>query len=77
MPLLVITATGDEFFAPDDSYFYFNDLPDAGHKYLRLLPNTEHTTRIGTLQKLSGPDSTETMRAFYLATMKGQIINFI
>jgi len=71
MPLLVITATGDEFFAPDDSYFYFNDLPDSGHKYLRLLPNTEHTTRIGTLQKLSGPDSTETMRAFYLATMKG------
>ena len=26
MPILVITATGDEFFAPDDSYEYFDKL---------------------------------------------------
>ena len=26
MPILVITATGDEFFAPDDSYEYFDML---------------------------------------------------
>jgi len=26
MPILVISATGDEFFAPDDSYEYFDKL---------------------------------------------------
>ena len=42
MPILSITATGDEFFAPDDTYLYFDQL--LGPKYLRILPNIEHTT---------------------------------
>jgi PhoPQ-activated pathogenicity-related protein len=41
MPKLVVNATGDEFFVPDSSQFYFDDLPPE--KYLRYLPNTGHS----------------------------------
>ena len=40
MPKIVISATGDEFFQPDDSYNWFNEMP--GQTYVRLLPNSEH-----------------------------------
>ncbi|XP_072181379.1 autocrine proliferation repressor protein A-like [Diadema setosum] len=43
MPKLIITAGSDEFFLPDDSYYYFNDLP--GPKYLSITPNDEHELR--------------------------------
>ena len=35
MPKLVIDAGGDEFFLPDDNYYFWNDMP--GPKYLRLV----------------------------------------
>ncbi|XP_041364388.1 autocrine proliferation repressor protein A-like [Gigantopelta aegis] len=41
MPKLVISATGDEFFLPDDSHYYYKDL--IGPKYLRIVPNAEHS----------------------------------
>jgi PhoPQ-activated pathogenicity-related protein len=41
MPKLVINAAGDEFFVPDSSQFYFDDL--LGEKFLRYLPNTGHS----------------------------------
>ena len=40
MPKFIINDTGDEFFLPDSSQFYFADLP--GVKYLRYVPNVEH-----------------------------------
>ena len=40
MPKMVISATGDEFFSPDDSYAWFDNM--QGKTYLRLLPNAEH-----------------------------------
>ncbi len=40
MPKYLIHASGDEFFLPDSSRFYFDDLP--GPKYLRYVPNTGH-----------------------------------
>ena len=40
MPKIVISATGDEFFQPDDSYNWFDEMP--GKTYVRLLPNAEH-----------------------------------
>ena len=33
MPKLVIAATGDQFFLPDDSHFFWDDLPEP--KYLK------------------------------------------
>lgn len=40
MPKYLIHASGDEFFLPDSSRFYFDDL--RGPKYLRYVPNTGH-----------------------------------
>ena len=40
MPKMVISATGDEFFSPDDSYAWFDNM--KGKTFLRLLPNAEH-----------------------------------
>lgn len=41
MPKLIINSTGDEFFVPDSSKYYFSDLPGT-QNYLRYIPNTGH-----------------------------------
>jgi PhoPQ-activated pathogenicity-related protein len=43
LPKLLINACGDQFFLPDSSQFYFDDLP--GVKFLRYIPNTDHSLR--------------------------------
>lgn len=68
MPKMVISATGDEFFAPDDSYAWFDELTKTGPTYLRLLPNAEH----GMIppQGLSSKSIAHGIRAFHLAVHK-------
>ena len=61
MPKYVINATGDQFFLPDSSQFYYDDL--KGEKYLRYVPNTNHS--------LHGSDARESMQAFYEAILTG------
>jgi PhoPQ-activated pathogenicity-related protein len=39
-PALIVSASGDEFFLPDDSRSFFPDL--VGPKYLQMLPNSSH-----------------------------------
>ncbi len=41
MPKLILNSAGDEFFVPDSSRFYFQDLPGE-QNYLRYIPNTGH-----------------------------------
>jgi PhoPQ-activated pathogenicity-related protein len=41
MPKLIVNASGDEFFLPDSSQFYFDQLPQE--KYLYYVPNTSHS----------------------------------
>jgi PhoPQ-activated pathogenicity-related protein len=41
IPKLIINSSGDEFFVPDSSQFYFSDLPGT-QNYLRYIPNTGH-----------------------------------
>ncbi|XP_048760078.1 autocrine proliferation repressor protein A-like isoform X1 [Ostrea edulis] len=41
IPKFIITTGGDEFFQPDDARYYFDQL--EGPKYLRKLPNAEHS----------------------------------
>jgi PhoPQ-activated pathogenicity-related protein len=57
MPKLLINATGDLFFLPDSSRFYFDDLPPE--KHLRYLPNSGHS--------IGGTDALDTLLAFYWA----------
>src|SRR5262249_45977380 len=40
IPKFVVNSTGDQYFPPDSSKFYFGDL--QGVKYLRYVPNTKH-----------------------------------
>ena len=57
MPKLILNASGDQFFLPDSSQFYFRDLP--GTNYLRYVPNADHS--------LKGTDAYETVMVFYNA----------
>src|SRR5581483_12375694 len=55
MPKFILNATGDQFFCPDSSQFYFDGLP--GEKHLRYVPNADHSLR--------DSDAVESIVAFY------------
>jgi len=57
MPKFLMNSAGDQFFLPDSSQFYFDDLP--GVKYLRYVPNSDHG--------LKGTDAAESVAAFHYA----------
>src|SRR5258706_3158554 len=61
MPKYMINASGDQFFLPDGSQFYYDNLPDE--KHLRYVPNAKHN--------LAGSDATESILAFYQAIVSG------
>jgi PhoPQ-activated pathogenicity-related protein len=61
MPKYIVNAAGDQYFTPDSSKFYSDDLP--GVKYLRYVPNANHSLR--------GSDAIESIGAFALAILKG------
>jgi PhoPQ-activated pathogenicity-related protein len=62
MPKFLINASGDQFFLPDSSQFYFDDLP--GVKYVRYVPNADHS--------LKGSDARESLLACYNAVLYQQ-----
>ncbi|MCU1328264.1 MAG: PhoPQ-activated pathogenicity-related protein [Bryobacterales bacterium] len=62
MPKYIVNSAGDQYFLPDSSQFYFGDLP--GEKYLRYVPNTDHSLR--------GSDALQTVAAFYDAVNQGR-----
>jgi len=41
MPKFIVNSSGDQFYTPDSSRFYFDDLP--GEKYLRYAENADHS----------------------------------
>jgi PhoPQ-activated pathogenicity-related protein len=61
MPKLIVNASGDQFFLPDSSQFYFDDLP--GENHLRYVPNTDHS--------LGKSDALESIHAFYASIVTG------
>jgi PhoPQ-activated pathogenicity-related protein len=61
-PKLLINACGDQFFLPDSSRFYFDDLP--GPKFLRYIPNTDHS--------LKNSDASATLAAWHHALITGR-----
>ena len=62
MPKLVLNASGDQFFLPDSSQFYWDDL--EGPKSLRYVPNADHG--------LGGSDGLESVIAFYSLLLQGR-----
>ena len=62
MPKYIVNASGDQFFLPDSSKFYFDRL--KGEKYLRYVPNAEHS--------LKGTDAPQSIAAFYVTLLSGK-----
>jgi PhoPQ-activated pathogenicity-related protein len=65
LPKFIINASGDQFFVPDSSQFYFKDLP--GVKYLRYVPNADHS--------LKGSDAWTTLPATPRSSMEPSFPN--
>lgn len=63
-PKLITSTGGDEFFMVDDSKYYFDEL--KGPKYLRMMPNAEHSCAGHEISLLFG------IRAFYLSVMNNK-----
>ena len=61
MPKLMVYASGDQFFLPDSSQFYFDKL--KGENHLRYEPNADHS--------LDKTDALENVQAFYASVVKG------
>jgi PhoPQ-activated pathogenicity-related protein len=61
MPKLIINAAGDQFFLPDSSRFYFDQLP--GEKHLLYEANADHS--------LKGTGAPGSLTAFYQAIING------
>ena len=62
MPKFIVNATGDEFFCPDSSQFYYDCF--QGEKHLRYVPNASHSLR--------GSDALESIVAFYQMLLAGK-----
>jgi PhoPQ-activated pathogenicity-related protein len=62
MPKFIVNATGDQYFCPDSSRFYFEDL--KAEKHLCYVPNTDHSLR--------GSDALECIAAFYQMVLAGK-----
>jgi len=61
MPKYMINASGDQFFLPDGSQFYYPGLQEE--KHIRYVPNAKHN--------LAGSDAVESEIAFYHAIVTG------
>ena len=61
MPKYIIASTGDQFFVPDSSQFYFDAL--KGEKYLRYVPNTDHGL---------APEAYMNLLSFYQTVLENQ-----
>ena len=62
MPKYIVNASGDQFFLPDSSQFYFDEL--RGQKNLRYVPNADHG--------LGGTDAIQAITAFYSLVLEGR-----
>jgi PhoPQ-activated pathogenicity-related protein len=62
MPKLILNAAGDQFFLPDSTRFYWDEL--RGENYLRYVPNADHS--------LNGTDAIESLVAFHTLLKDGR-----
>ena len=62
IPKFIVNASGDQYFLPDSSQFYFDQL--AGEKYLRYVPNSDHGIR-------DNSDVGESLAAYFASIVHG------
>ena len=62
IPKFMVNASGDQFFLPDNSQFYWDKI--VGEKHIRYVPNAKHN--------LAGTDATDSMLAFYEAVLNNK-----
>lgn len=62
IPKYLVHASGDQFFLPDNSQFYYDKI--QGEKHLRYVPNAKHN--------LAGSDARESLLAFYQVFLAGK-----
>lgn len=63
LPKFIVNGSGDQFFVPDSSRFYYDDL--QGEKHLYYVPNTDHGVD-------KNPDSVASIVAFYQMVIDGR-----
>ncbi len=61
IPKYIVNSTGDQYFLPDSSQFYFDEF--RGEKYLRYVPNTRHD--------LENSDAALALAGYYESIVKG------
>ena len=64
VPKFIINSAGDQYYPPDSSQFYWDNL--KGPKYLRYIPNTNHSLR--------GSDVFESLLYFYKTFIRGELM---
>ena len=62
LPKFIVNAAGDQFFCPDSSKFYWDEL--KGEKLIRYVPNADHSLR--------NSDALESILAFYQRILRGE-----
>lgn len=62
LPKYIVNASGDQFFVPDSSQFYYDEL--QGDKLLRYVPNADHG--------LKNTDAVQSIAAFYTMVASGK-----
>jgi PhoPQ-activated pathogenicity-related protein len=62
MPKYIVNGSGDQFFLPDSSQFYYDEL--KGEKLIRYVPNADHG--------LKNSDAVQSIAAFYHAVTQGK-----
>lgn len=63
MPKYIVNGSGDQFFCPDSSQFYYDDL--KGEKHIRYVPNADHSVD-------NSIDALFSIVAFYQMIIDGQ-----
>ncbi len=75
VPKMIINASGDDFFTPDSSQWYFKDLPGSSN-YIRYLPNSMHYFGGNPISDATNSRAllNETVNSYFALMLKQEIL---